>query len=1379
MVNKREKTRSLVYQMKEDIFRHEAALAELELGESPSAEHVPTRTKVVPLPQFCHHSTGTVYDRPEDILRMAQLFEERGQILDRKNSAQMSSPLRSRSRLAATADSSLVSPRRARQTMRPSQSDVDGIGALPAAGRSPIQQLFRDKMEAPEYGSWIASSLEVKTDSTSDGPTETNHETPAAGSELLNSLTVTPSSNGLVKTLCTVDGRKDSNSEPVGRDIREDNKSFEELLSTGISERKETALAFVTDVEPDSDDVGVTERDSKAVNDADKVSAAEENDRVHVGGEDSESLETPKVAAVKSSSRSAQRKRLAAEKKDSSKESRSLKTDTTPQTQSRRRQSKEPPDTEKLNCVIQSERSRLPRSASRSRSSEQLVIGNDSLTTQSADSQSKEPLDTAKMTPDSNTRLSERSRLPRSATRSRSSQQLIDDKDSLTTQPADTQRKASLSSSQRPGIKKVIDNDKVCTQDAKSDGNLQQEVSGDKQHKVTAGGGQKVPLQESSALNHISESVMKDIGNSSSEGHESTGLACQKSSDLETTSVPYFHSDNFRLVDTSKMSSVTPESRTSVTEKSCLPRSANRSRSSRQLGEGSDSLTTQPDDPQRKPSLSSRRCPGNKKAIDSNKVCTQDAESDSVLQREISGDKQHEVTAGGGQKVPLQESSALNHISESVMKDIGKISSEGHESTGLTCRKSSDLETSSVPYFHTDNFRMVELDSPKKNSDQNQTTCLQSVESEVDRSEESEDANTVSDDRVVDSDTASSLTGVVSSKQCESGNLLHGDHDNFMPKTSALKSENVKKRPLPVSRSRSKSHPGLSGTDSQSELHDKTEKGSKTKEDDAGKSGARRRRRVSSVDDAKSVSEPKRMKFTSTPFYHSNPSNISHPITTLTEFLNRMRQVTTQAGTGSNPSGVVCESKVSNLTDRSASAGKNSLMVDCREDVTSSVASAATVGRVIEQINCSLPADKVCLRDSVSQTSSQGSSDITGVDNVSMRSKLAASHSHKSPRNLPAEPMKSRVNTRTDIQTDGARSSVRVREDHNSRRNDVGGSRLGSTSTANSRNRAAHLMAGCRHRTVGVKKPTLTIDLTASDQEVEASDHSKQTISVHQVDSIAFSCNHPSPPKHGPFFRTSTSIPECKPVNTLAESLNRVLYLNSQANMNLNSDSESTDDKEVIKSESEPCPPAVVKEEDGSLPNERPQVTKQDAVSNGSALGSQESEVVTSQNVVVNSENSRRESIRAELLRKFSPNQLIISDSIKRRVQDGLQLLSSIRSAPTICSHARQKLAEYLNQSRRDTAHERQPLRPLDDKRDQSPTTLTRRRMPARPRRRVYSEWEYVSGEELTSPVSDADPESDSDYSVDFEDLAVSNSCVRSSQCPVRTSDRRLSTVHH
>ena len=214
-------------------------------------------------------------------------------------------------------------------------------------------------------------------------------------------------------------------------------------------------------------------------------------------------------------------------------------------------------------------------------------------------------------------------------------------------------------------------------------------------------------------------------------------------------------------------------------------------------------------------------------------------------------------------------------------------------------------------------------------------------------------------------------------------------------------------------------------------------------------------------------------------------------------------------------------------------------------------------------------------------------------------------------------------------------------------------------------------------------------------------------------------------------------------------------------------------------------PPAVVKNslwtDDKSHWYERSQLTRYDTAGSrfaSSLLDSQKSKTPTSPTVVTDDNDSQRESIRATLLRRFHPSQLIVSDSIKRRVLDGLERLAAVRSAPTICSHTRQKLADYINQSRKDAVHERLPLRPIDEKLDQSDISL-QRRLPLRPHRRVYSEIDYVSGGELSSPTNDVITNSDSDCSVDFEDLGVSDNSTDSLRSLVRNKVHQVSTVHH
>jgi len=159
MVNKREKTRSLLYQMKEDLFHREAALFDSEDTISGDLQ-----------PCFAHRLTGTFYDKPDTILDAARLLEIRGEQIDRENSVTMASnntataAVSTISKILGNQDLPLLKSRRNRMTQgRVQRTDVDSSTTPPG---SQIQQLFRDKMEGLELRGWTAAiGTEVKLDS--------------------------------------------------------------------------------------------------------------------------------------------------------------------------------------------------------------------------------------------------------------------------------------------------------------------------------------------------------------------------------------------------------------------------------------------------------------------------------------------------------------------------------------------------------------------------------------------------------------------------------------------------------------------------------------------------------------------------------------------------------------------------------------------------------------------------------------------------------------------------------------------------------------------------------------------------------------------------------------------------------------------------------------------------------------------------------------------------------------------------------------------------------------------------------------------------------------------------------------------------------------
>ena len=1223
MVNKREKTRSLVYQMKEDIFQQEVALAELEDVESSGEQE--SEAGIIPLPKYCHHSTGTVYDCPDDILRMARLIEERGQMLDRKNLLmslpKASSPLRSNSRLVA--DVSPTRSRRNRQNTRPSQANNDGLGSSPAMSRSPIQQLFRDKMEGLESGVWAAGALEVKTDSTNDDLSETSHEasvTPAVSSEKLNvpdlfSPTVTSTANGLVKALQAIANQKVSDSKPMDRVSRKDKSvSGEQMPLTDVVQIGENAVrpavTVATDlhVKPEFDNIIKADQDSDELH-ASKTYQSEQSDRVKVERAYAENVESVKAKSVKSSRRSGPKKSLEPAKTGLETESQSSKTDsdTVARIRTRRRISREQLDTENdvhkpasaplADVVQKNENTVLPTAAT-----EQPITAE---------------LDSSQ---------SQKCRLSRSAGKVRSSEQLNDVSDLLTRQPA------------------------------------------------------------------VAKSVRR-----------------------------------------------------------------------KRFG------------------ASDKESPDNEKSRVKDQFITRDA-SDSVivLSKDLLADEEHRETASNRQKSPLQDSLALNRdtVIESVIQQMSKSSPEASDITYLTSRLPLNLETLSS----MDNSR---VDFSGTDNDQNQyVTGLQSVDSYTTDSKQSftleakhaDDATGVKDTytQLINPENTCQLRHVNSPKHQESGNLLDGDRDALLSQTPVAKSETIKKRSSSVSKSRTKARPSVCKVDTAVERYEDTEKG-KIEDRLWKKLVSQRRRRISRVDMGdENVSESHVMLQTD-----GDASGDKHASTV-----------------GSKEDTASCVSTKKEVTERSVSISSHSRP------------SSKTADSHVE-LTSSLLAERLDASTSLFPVANEGSKLVTGsttdADNLQTRLESQVNDGFRSPGNLVHKldfGVSDLYSPRTVFQKDN-KNILPVEVGWRPGASNVGMplSELAKTSSsAISRKRAAHLMAGCRHRTVGVKKPSLT---AISDQPMEVDANSdrppvSERVPFTQPDLDIYRspydrCNHPSPSKRRPVFRTESN--SSRPVETLTSQF---FQISPNTPIDAPSRLNSSGTEDVWKGEllqSRPVPqyqPGVVTDslwkEDKSSLYEQPHLVKQGGAlsGSGSLLGSQESKssLQTSPPGVV---DSRRESLHAELLRRFRPSRLVVSESIKRRVQDGLRLLSAIRSAPSICSHTRQKLADYLNQSRRS---ERLPLRPIDDKRvtddearglqsEGGGAGLLRRRLPARPHRRVYSEWEYVSGDEFTSPVSDVDSVSDSDYSVDFEDLAASHTGVKSSDSVVHARERRPSAVHH
>ena len=1324
MVNKREKTRSLVYQMKEDIFQQEVALAELEDVESSGEQE--SEAGIIPLPKYCHHSTGTVYDCPDDILRMARLIEERGQMLDRKNLLmslpKASSPLRSNSRLVA--DVSPTRSRRNRQNTRPSQANNDGLGSSPAMSRSPIQQLFRDKMEGLESGVWAAGALEVKTDSTNDDLSETSHEasvTPAVSSEKLNvpdlfSPTVTSTANGLVKALQAIANQKVSDSKPMDRVSRKDKSvSGEQMPLTDVVQIGENAVrpavTVATDlhVKPEFDNIIKADQDSDELH-ASKTYQSEQSDRVKVERAYAENVESVKAKSVKSSRRSGPKKSLEPAKTGQETESQSSKTDsdTVARIRTRRRISREQLDTENdvhkpasapLADVIQkNENTVLPTAAT-----EQPITAE---------------LDSSQ---------SQKCRLSRSAGKVRSSEQLNDVSDLLTRQPAVAKsvrrKRFGTSDKESPDNEKSRVKDQFITRDA-SDSVivLPKDLLADEEHRETASNRQKAPLQDSLALNRdtVIESVTQQMSKSSPEASDITYLTSRLPLNLETLSSMDISRVDFSGTDSDQNQYVTGL-------------------------QSVDSYTT-----------------------DSKQSFTLEAKH---------ADDATGVKDTYTQLINPENTCQLRHVN-----------SPKHQESGNLLDGDRDALLSQTPVAKSETVKKRSLSVSKSRTKARPSVCK--VDTAVERYEDTtdskqsftleakhaDDATGVKDTytQLINPENTRQLRHVNSPKHQESGNLLDGDRDALLSQTPVAKSETVKKRSLSVSKSRTKARPSVCKVDTAVERYEDTEKG-KIEDRLWKKLVSQRRRRISKVDMGdENVSESHVMLQTD-----GDASGDKHALTV-----------------GSKEDTASCVSTKKEVTERSVSISSHSRpsskTADSRVELTSS-----------------LLAERLDASTSLFPVANEGSKLVTGsttdADNLQTRLESQVNDGFRSPGNLAHKldfGVSDLYSPRTVFQKDN-KNILPVEAGWRPEASNVGMplSELAKTSSsAISRKRAAHLMAGCRHRTVGVKKPSLT---AISDQPMEVDANSdrppvSERVPFTQPDLDIYRspydrCNHPSPSKRRPVFRTESN--SSRPVETLTSQFFQIspnTPIDAPSRLN-SSGTEDVWKGELLKSRPVPqYQPGVVTDslwkEDKSSLYEQPHLVKQGGAlsGSGSLLGSRESKssLQTSPPGVV---DSRRESLHAELLRRFRPSRLVVSESIKRRVQDGLRLLSAIRSAPSICSHTRQKLADYLNQSRRS---ERLPLRPIDDKRvaddearglqsEGGGAGLLRRQLPARPHRRVYSEWEYVSGEEFTSPVSDVDSVSDSDYSVDFEDLAASHTGVKSSDSVVHARERRPSAVQH
>ena len=1300
MVNKREKTRSLVYQMKEDIFRQEAALAELEHEEESSTAKVPGTTAIT-LPKYCHHSTGTVYDEPAGILRMARWLEERAVMLDRKNLS-LSSPITPAPLHSKTCHVSAVSPTRSRhnrQNTRP--PDIDGLTSSPAASRSPIQQLFRDKMEGLESGSWAGSSLIVKTESSGSDLAETNHESPdslAISSEELNTIAVSdaissmfiPSPNGLVKILNAADNEKHLKSEPADHEGQMNKSdSVEHKPLADATQRNENAVVSADTAAAEShvvlgiDDISKTNEthdDLKAITShRDKVIKSREDDRKKMGTRDSENDESVKVRA-KPGSQSVDRKGRGTVKKDALKEK---DTEVKPQIQTRRRMSKEQFDMEKVNHV----------------------------------------------TEELNSSLSQKTGVPRSAKKTRASDQLSDDSDILMKQPlaakSENLKRAGSSLRGRPSNDKSRKNHKICTEvtsGSKSDSSLKRDLPQDEQHKAAADTdkGQKVPLEDSSASNQKSavDFSAQQILNSNYEATDSTSLTRHASSDSETASKPYFHSDNFRLVEVNSSKSNDEQSQSTICAQSVKFEAIH----------SHESITLDPTHA------------GNAASV----TDTQVVDSDNTSRPTPVDSLKH------------KESKKLLDIRDTLLHVTPESQSESRKKP----TPSSRSRPKNRPGMHGgDTANELDKDSEKD------FVAKGSVKKSAGRPRRR--INSID----VDSVTAREHSELIVIEDDDDDDI----DDASQNKKALLTFDNKEDTVSRISRKKVMTD----GVDVAKELDKDSEK------NDAAKVGVK-----------KSAGRPrKRISTVSVDAVITRENSESHVIK--------------DDDNGDYDNDDVSRNKKSllaldNEKDTTTLMSTNKVMTYLPVSVSSeSTPASATTDNHLESVG-SLLANDLNVDTSALLITSTVKSDVIDVDNLHTSITSTANEPVKSPRNAPCILSASDISlsdlsrTKTGFYSVNTATTLLAKQVWKSGLNDVGlqPSVLEKTSTASSRKRAAHLMAGCRRRTVGVKRPAPTVEESASDQHMlirdandqydqpPTSEHRSFIQTYADVDNSAGTkSSYPHTTKHVPFVLTDSNV--SRSTDTLAESSDRFFPVTPLVDITAKSISRlssSGSEEAVKKNTPQNLSPVVVEDslrkDTKTLLNERPQLLRFNSIGSGfsgSLLSSAESKPLTSAPVVT---DSRRESLRTELLRKFLPSQLIVSDSIKRRVQDGLQLLSSIRSAPTICSHTRQKLAEYLNQSREEATHERLPLRPIDDSRDQSATSL-RRQLPVRAHRRIYSEWEYVSGEEFTSPVSDVESNSDSDYSVDIDDLAVSDSSLKSSRSLVRTNrEHRISTVH-
>ena len=163
--------------------------------------------------------------------------------------------------------------------------------------------------------------------------------------------------------------------------------------------------------------------------------------------------------------------------------------------------------------------------------------------------------------------------------------------------------------------------------------------------------------------------------------------------------------------------------------------------------------------------------------------------------------------------MPLQDSSALNQnaSTEPIAELVGSRNSETADSRTLN---SLDSKSSNRPYFHADNFRLLEVESSKSNDCQDQSaTGLNEARGKATElcvsatleTAHTDDGALLRDTQVVDSDNTSELKLTNSTKQKESEN----SSEMLSSETPASKLESIKK----PSRSRPKTHPAVRAID--------------------------------------------------------------------------------------------------------------------------------------------------------------------------------------------------------------------------------------------------------------------------------------------------------------------------------------------------------------------------------------------------------------------------------------------------------------------------------------------------------------------------------------------------------------------------------------